>query len=467
MHRYRSFLLQSVYVVFSLVISSCRARWYSQICPAGPIESIRRDNNGHFVFVLEPDEEHGDDGYSESSSGSSNNITSSDEGNLFEYGNNRRNLRQSTSSFESSVSAIKITKERYTAEAQAEDIFNHIDNNNNDTIFYFRPCLCHPTQRSQQLQSDAVDLDRDHGYDIWLCPPESDYCGIPFSSELEETVGCYSVNVQQVVARNAWPLILLWYFGLVIICCCTIHGHTAKEYLRSCYNPNHNVEFMDRMLAGMPSPPTNQWVCSWFAWQRYRFELNLNAQVQWVWRHEARQQWRREQGLHPPQLEMKTKRYVMEETGQQKQQDQTNDVEDHDSLNEPTCTICFVPLEEGDRIGALECDHNFHVDCLKSWLIRRNACPLCQQAIAKRRQPEQETTTENNSRERRQPEQSVIENNPRERTPTEHENSPRERRPSRSLSSEALWLALSNQRQAEGEEENSSHSSNSSGIGRI
>ena len=54
----------------------------------------------------------------------------------------------------------------------------------------------------------------------------------------------------------------------------------------------------------------------------------------------------------------------------------------------------FVPLEEGDRVGALECQHNFHVDCLKSWLSRRNACPLCAVPIAKRRQPIAAMTTQ-------------------------------------------------------------------------
>jgi hypothetical protein len=42
----------------------------------------------------------------------------------------------------------------------------------------------------------------------------------------------------------------------------------------------------------------------------------------------------------------------------------------------------------------LECRHNFHVACLKSWLARRNVCPLCSQPVAKRRQQPEEPTTE-------------------------------------------------------------------------
>jgi hypothetical protein len=88
---------------------------------------------------------------------------------------------------------------------------------------------------------------------------------------------------------------------------------------------------------------------------------------------------------------MKTKRYVREEEEDELQHEEHDD---NDSLHEPSCTICFVPLENGDRIGALECDHNFHVDCLKSWLTRRNACPLCAAPVAQRRQPPVDATTD-------------------------------------------------------------------------
>ena len=55
--------------------------------------------------------------------------------------------------------------------------------------------------------------------------------------------------------------------------------------------------------------------------------------------------------------------------------------DDHEEENinehEVECSICLVPLETGDRIGNLPCRHQMHVDCLKSWLQRQNACPLC------------------------------------------------------------------------------------------
>jgi Ring finger domain len=59
-----------------------------------------------------------------------------------------------------------------------------------------------------------------------------------------------------------------------------------------------------------------------------------------------------------------------------------SDIEAHeadpmDHMEEPSCTICYLSIDDGDRVGALECDHVFHVDCLKTWLTRRNVCPLC------------------------------------------------------------------------------------------
>lgn len=59
---------------------------------------------------------------------------------------------------------------------------------------------------------------------------------------------------------------------------------------------------------------------------------------------------------------------------------------DVDSLDAPHCTICFMPLEDGDRVGDIVgCKHTFHADCLTTWVARRNACPLCQTPIARRR----------------------------------------------------------------------------------
>eukprot|EP00956_Cyclotella_meneghiniana_P043862 scaffold291577_cov73-Cyclotella_meneghiniana.AAC.2 len=45
------------------------------------------------------------------------------------------------------------------------------------------------------------------------------------------------------------------------------------------------------------------------------------------------------------------------------------------------CTICLSEISDGEEVGVLSCQHLFHVDCLKEWMLRRNACPLCQTEI--------------------------------------------------------------------------------------
>mmetsp|Transcript_20611 Transcript_20611/g.44773 ORF Transcript_20611/g.44773 Transcript_20611/m.44773 type:complete len:621 (-) Transcript_20611:26-1888(-) len=49
--------------------------------------------------------------------------------------------------------------------------------------------------------------------------------------------------------------------------------------------------------------------------------------------------------------------------------------EDEDTFE---CTICLTEVEDGEQVGVLPCTHIFHVDCLRQWITRKNACPLCQ-----------------------------------------------------------------------------------------
>ncbi|XP_021746133.1 probable E3 ubiquitin-protein ligase HIP1 [Chenopodium quinoa] len=47
--------------------------------------------------------------------------------------------------------------------------------------------------------------------------------------------------------------------------------------------------------------------------------------------------------------------------------DQTNDL----------CIICQDEYEDNEQLGTLECGHEYHVDCLKKWLLLKNVCPIC------------------------------------------------------------------------------------------
>ncbi|KAL9265197.1 E3 ubiquitin-protein ligase MBR1-like protein [Drosera capensis] len=34
-------------------------------------------------------------------------------------------------------------------------------------------------------------------------------------------------------------------------------------------------------------------------------------------------------------------------------------------------------FEKGQNVRKLDCTHNFHFECIKTWLLRKNSCPLC------------------------------------------------------------------------------------------
>ncbi|WOH09019.1 hypothetical protein DCAR_0728471 [Daucus carota subsp. sativus] len=43
----------------------------------------------------------------------------------------------------------------------------------------------------------------------------------------------------------------------------------------------------------------------------------------------------------------------------------------------PFCVVCQDMMNVGDFLKELPCMHNYHVDCIQSWLATRNTCPVC------------------------------------------------------------------------------------------
>lgn len=50
---------------------------------------------------------------------------------------------------------------------------------------------------------------------------------------------------------------------------------------------------------------------------------------------------------------------------------------------ERSCSICQEEYEASEEIGRLNCGHGYHVHCIKQWLSRKNACPICKIAVSK------------------------------------------------------------------------------------
>ena len=116
------------------------------------------------------------------------------------------------------------------------------------------------------------------------------------------------------------------------------------------------------------------------------------------------------------ELVLKTKPF-QRPANQEEEEEGEVDLEDDPSA---CCTICFVPMEDGDRIGDLTCGHVFHVECIKGWVQRKNTCPLCAVPLAtprKQQQQQQNTTTNinnNNEGEEQQQQQEQRQQQPDE-----------------------------------------------------
>ncbi|XP_010485324.2 PREDICTED: E3 ubiquitin ligase BIG BROTHER-like [Camelina sativa] len=55
----------------------------------------------------------------------------------------------------------------------------------------------------------------------------------------------------------------------------------------------------------------------------------------------------------------------------------------YENSNDETepCVICQQKLKNGEEAAKLDCEHDFHFECIKSWLMVKNKCPLCNQKV--------------------------------------------------------------------------------------
>ncbi|TKY44753.1 E3 ubiquitin-protein ligase MBR2 [Spatholobus suberectus] len=60
----------------------------------------------------------------------------------------------------------------------------------------------------------------------------------------------------------------------------------------------------------------------------------------------------------------------------------TNDASKHQI--DKKCSVCQEEYESDDELGRLKCEHSYHFQCIKQWLVHKNFCPVCKQEVVVR-----------------------------------------------------------------------------------
>jgi hypothetical protein len=240
-----------------------------------------------------------------------------------------------------------------------------------DETFYMRECFC-PYRGEYQ---DAV-----------YCPLDTGFCGVKRGSAYDGfPLGCFSSTRSSEFARNVFLVILVWFFMLFVCIFFTVPGRSCLSFFIGAGIPWWNRYHANRIMR--QDPERAQYLIRRnLHYRRLVLERRLRTiapEILATANENLAAIMQQQEQLHveenkpvPTSLYLKTRIYKLEEPVEMAETGLEN-IEDEEDLD-AMCIICFQGLADGDRVGALTCNHTFHVDCLKSWLKRRNVCPLCQ-----------------------------------------------------------------------------------------
>lgn len=245
------------------------------------------------------------------------------------------------------------------------------NNNNNDTATITPP-------RAAVVQARICPCSENPHYETqaFYCAADKTYCAVPASYyQQPEAPLCLDLVSSEIFARSIWPVIMIWFCLSILFCMCTTPGRHAVEYmLVSTCLPSWNDRIIRNWLTRQPGRAHELWRRHW---DRERYG-SPSGPSYFPWRP----------GPGGPlggggrkvEFILKTCLYhappaTLPEDGNETSP-RRNGVENggavhHDGDNgdddeqRPTCSICFIPLEEGVKIGKLQCGHLFHSECIK------------------------------------------------------------------------------------------------------
>lgn len=232
----------------------------------------------------------------------------------------------------------------------------------NQTVAFMHRCPCSRDGRSM------------------YCPREAPMCFVPRRDEV--TGWCTDISFRRSFLKAAWPFLWLWNLIVLVGMLTSRHGRAAIVYVFSCCIPSINRQYVEYLLQRQPDR-ANEYLRFY---DRRNRERNLGGPIvlpvgfdfnRFFPAENTTSEATNNAHQKPTSLVLKTRRYTAPENTVPEIPTQATASHDNDD-DALTCTICFVPIDDGDRIGDLPCQHTFHVDCLKIWLTRRAICPLCQ-----------------------------------------------------------------------------------------
>jgi Ring finger domain len=183
-----------------------------------------------------------------------------------------------------------------------------------------------------------------------FCPSENDSCGLA----TDGSISCFTKPTRVNLLRNAWPIVVAWYAALCLFLLCTGQGQNARRIVNIYCVNQLCTELVTQILQPTQAISINH------SWEDGGPPHSL-AMGELPGEHDNEHHKRRSKRVY-----LKTKRFCAPIGGIDKE------------LDADVCAICIETIEHNDRVGALPCQHAFHVGCLKSWIRKRNVCPLCQ-----------------------------------------------------------------------------------------
>jgi len=233
---------------------------------------------------------------------------------------------------------------------------------------------------------------------------------------------CYNVTIYRHIIRNSWPIVVFFYVVVIVYVIFTEGGRGTMRYVYytvCCRNDAYNEQLVEMIMESEDSERRRTLELQRMVGRRDNVTYVLKTKQYYRkanngtptlhTEHDSRA------SLFPIQIATTTSSPLLQmtpplyhpfiqppnqttDTSTTRNNNNNNNMEnlqtattatidkptidsDDDSDNDEgaeTCTICILTIKDGDHIGALQCEHIFHVDCLKEWIKRRNVCPLCQ-----------------------------------------------------------------------------------------